>query len=47
MKIIVIVVAIILINVFGASEKPYTHEEWDEECIKMLKKYGPVPEDEE
>ena len=49
MKIVAIVVfVIVLIIAFRLSEsKTYTHEEWDEECRKDFKKYGPVPEDKE
>ena len=47
-KIIVVVFIIVLIIAFRVSKsKTYTHEEWDEECRKMFKKHGPVPEDEE
>ena len=48
MKIAIVVSVILLIIAFRLSEsKTYTHEEWDEECRKMFKKHGPVPEDEE
>ncbi|CAG2532958.1 hypothetical protein MAR621_03152 [Maribacter dokdonensis] len=29
------------------AKRPYTDEEWEEQCKQDFKKYGPVPEDEE
>ena len=45
---VIVLLVIVLIIAFRVSEsKTYTHEEWDEECRKNFKKYGPVPEDKE
>jgi hypothetical protein len=46
----VIIVLTVIVGIIGiiltvSNSRPYTNQEWDEQCSKDFKKYGPVPDE--